>query len=91
MSDEGCDYTRADKLIEQVQLAMKDLCVECRKDFAEILAVEAVIWGSENFYEAIGILENAKAEYKRSWEEVINEDDGNNNNETNEKRKIIKL
>jgi hypothetical protein len=63
---------RASTLIENL---LKDVPDEWKADMAGFISLEAIIFGADNIYEGIGILELAKQEYVNVCEEILSEED----------------
>ena len=62
--------------VENVMLFIKQLPEDSwiRSFAAERISFEAILWGSANSYEALGILEMTKQNYIRISEEIAEED-----------------
>jgi hypothetical protein len=56
-------------LIKELSKESCDCCGE-KQAITEQIILQAIIWGSNNFYEGLGILENCKNE----WKDIIEED-----------------
>lgn len=65
IQDQICDY---------IQELMKDSCDECKSELAHFIAFQAVVFGSMNTYEGVGILECVKKDYIDACEEVLSEE-----------------
>jgi predicted aldo/keto reductase-like oxidoreductase len=60
---------------KSIESLLKEACQDCgqRSSMTKELIIESLIWGSYNYYEAIGILEHSKFEYKELIEECFEE------------------
>ena len=63
-----------DKASTLIENLMKDVPPEWKADMASFLSVQAVIFGANNMFEGVGILEFSKQEYINVCEEVIGEE-----------------
>ena len=64
-----------DKASDVIENLMKDVPPEWKADMASFLSVQAVIYGANNMFEGVGILEFSKQEYVNVCEEVLNENE----------------
>lgn len=65
IQDEICDY---------IQDLMSQACDECKAELAHFIAYQAVVFGSMNTYEGVGILECVKRDYIDICEEVLSQE-----------------
>ena len=65
-----------DKIIKLITELLNDCCVDCgeKQTTTQQLIIQSVIWGSQNGYEGIGILEASKQEWLDILEEQRQED-----------------
>lgn len=73
MSDASWD--EVEKELKLIGCLIRRLPAEERKNAACRIACEVVIWGGDTFYEQIGILEEAKFQFREMAEGVMNEED----------------
>jgi len=63
-----------DQICEYIKELMSEACDECKSELAHFIAFQAIVFGSVNTYEGVGILECVKREYIDICEEVLNEE-----------------
>jgi hypothetical protein len=64
---------KTEKIINLIQELLNSTCPECgeRQNIAQLIIIEATIWGASTTYEGIGILEESKQIYKEICEDVL--------------------
>jgi predicted aldo/keto reductase-like oxidoreductase len=64
---------KLDQLKKMIETVLKDTCEDCgeRQSVTKEIIIEAIIWGSQNYYEGLGILEESKLEYRELIDEVF--------------------
>ena len=72
-------WDEIEKEITLMECLLKRLPEEERADVAARFVSAAAIQAGNNFYETLGIFEEAKFQFREMWEEAMErEDDGNN-------------
>ena len=66
--------------IQKVGDFFKQIPAELKAEATQYFIQEIITWGSYNFYEALGILEEAKSDYRISWRQATDD--------TNEKERV---
>lgn len=67
------DSKLKDQIADYLKKVINDQPEEERADAAHWIAVQAVIWGADNTFQGVGVLELAKKEYFELCEDVMNE------------------
>jgi hypothetical protein len=65
------DEKAQDKFIDDMIKFIKDIDDEIRVEFAVIVAFHAALYLGYNHVESIGILECAKTDLQRSWDDCV--------------------
>lgn len=58
---------------DKIEVFLRELCEECgeRQHTAQQIILQAIIWGAQNAYEGIGILEECKQTYREIIEDCV--------------------
>ena len=75
-----CDTVNIEQWENMLPDLMGTLCTSCRRDLAYRLAFDAALFGGENGYEMIGILEAVKQDLIKTLNDEENEEKNINNN-----------
>ncbi len=77
MKDQKCDATweEVEKEVVLIECLIKRLPAEERGNATCRIAGAAVLWAGENFYEQLGVLEEAKMQFRETWQTVMEEED----------------
>jgi predicted aldo/keto reductase-like oxidoreductase len=64
---------KLEKVKKMIESLLKDTCDNCgeRQSITKQLIIESIIWGSNNYYEGVGILEESKLEYRELIDECF--------------------
>ena len=64
---------KLEEIKKSIESLLSEACQECgeRSSMTKEIIMESLIWGSYNYYEAIGILEHSKVEYRELIEECF--------------------
>ena len=71
-----CDTTVRDKFHNDLELLIQNLrkndeiCNDCKKQMATFAMFEFSNWFGDSYYEVLGMIEQTKIDFIRSWEEV---------------------
>ena len=74
MKDEAT-WDEVEKEVVLVECLLKRLVVEDKKEAACRIAVAVVNQSAETYYEALGILEEAKNQYRQFWESTMRDEE----------------
>ena len=75
MSIEEATWQEVEKEIKLIECLLQRLSREDRLEAACRIAIDAVIWGGDTFYEQMGILEEAKFQFRENWMEAREEEE----------------
>ena len=66
---------KVEEIKSMIESLLKQSCEECgeRQSITKDIIIECIIWGSINYYEGIGILEESKNEWKEIVTQTIGE------------------
>lgn len=59
------------KIVDLIEDLSRDTCSDCGETqfYTQRIILQSLIWGSTNFYEGLGIVEDAKDEWKEMEDE----------------------
>jgi hypothetical protein len=69
------DNEQLQEFLHDIQEYLRSTPDEFKSHIAYSICMESIIWGSDNHYEALGILEELKLEYRDISIEVLAEED----------------